>query len=108
MDKILTQAIDTFSAPDGRMIKREAPHAGEYVLLSAYEALRKERDDLAAELSEYIRAELKREDPRFAEALEAGNWVGLNTASAHPPPDLVEEVEEPAVKVYTAEPERTE
>lgn len=48
----LTQTVDTYSAPEGRMIKREAPYIGEYVALKDYEALRealgKLREDMDA------------------------------------------------------------
>jgi hypothetical protein len=53
----LTQAVDTYSPPDGRMLKREAPSIGEYVLLSDYEALRDSLAGLRTEM-DALRAEL--------------------------------------------------
>lgn len=42
----LTQTVDTYSAPDGRMIKREAPYVGEWVSLADYERVANELSDL--------------------------------------------------------------
>lgn len=42
----LTQTVDTYSAPDGRMIKRDAPYVGEWVSLADYERVAKELSDL--------------------------------------------------------------